>query len=68
MQDFAPFTPELLGALSAPPTPGRKDHHASEVGNDILRVGKSRQSKFIFHQYVKFLNKCVPRLSYLKIS
>ena len=24
MQDFAPFTPELLGALSGPQTPGRK--------------------------------------------
>jgi hypothetical protein len=23
MQDFAPFTPELLGALSGPQTPGR---------------------------------------------
>ena len=32
MQDFAPFTPDLLGALSGPPTPGRKDHLASEVG------------------------------------
>jgi hypothetical protein len=27
MQDFAPFTPELLGALSAPKTPG---HTASQ--------------------------------------
>jgi len=36
MQDFAPFTPELLGALSSPPTPGHKDHLASEVGKPTL--------------------------------
>ena len=29
MQDFAPFIPELLGALSGPQTPGRKGRRAS---------------------------------------
>ena len=28
MQDFAPITPELLGALSGPQTPGREGHLA----------------------------------------
>ena len=32
MQDFAPFTPELLGALSGPQTPGRKATSLREVG------------------------------------
>jgi hypothetical protein len=29
MQDFAPFIPELLGALSGPHTPGHKGCQAS---------------------------------------
>ena len=44
MQDFAPFTPELLGALSGPQIPGRKRHLAlrgvqscfATLGYDIL--------------------------------
>ena len=36
MQDFAPFTPELLRALGAPP--GRKDHLVSEVGKPALQA------------------------------
>ena len=32
MQDFSPFTPELLGALSSPLTPGHKDHLAGLIG------------------------------------
>ena len=31
MQDFAPNTPELLGALSGPKTPGRKNTSRCEV-------------------------------------
>ena len=31
MQDFAPFIPELQGALSGPQTPGHKGHRASLV-------------------------------------
>ena len=38
MQDFAPFTPQLLEAISGPPTPGRKDNFASEVGKPALRA------------------------------
>jgi hypothetical protein len=31
MQDFAPFIPELRGALSGPQTPGHKGHRASSA-------------------------------------
>ena len=36
MQDFAPNTPELLGALSGPQTPGRNSTSRCEV-RDSLR-------------------------------
>jgi hypothetical protein len=41
MQDFAPFIPELLGALSGPQTPGHKGLGASDFAeyyfkNNIL--------------------------------
>ena len=36
MRDFAPNTPELLGALSGPQTPGRKSTSRCEV-RDSLR-------------------------------
>ena len=38
MQDFAPFSPELLGALSGPQTPGRKGHLASRGGTLASQV------------------------------
>ena len=36
MQDFAPFTPELLGALSGPQTPGRKVRRPHAVASYFL--------------------------------
>jgi hypothetical protein len=38
MQDFAPFTTELLGAISGPLSPGHKDYLASEVGKSASRA------------------------------
>jgi hypothetical protein len=38
MQDFALFTPELLGAAEGPQTPGHKDNLASEVGKPTSRA------------------------------
>ena len=35
VQDFAPNTPELLGALSGPQTPGRKSTSPCEVGDSL---------------------------------
>jgi hypothetical protein len=46
MQDFAPFTSELMGALSGPRTPGRKDHLTSEVGKPALRAWMDNQTIF----------------------
>jgi hypothetical protein len=38
MQDFAPFTPELTGALSFPQTPGRTATALCAVGQHVSRV------------------------------
>jgi hypothetical protein len=38
MQDFAPFTPELMEALSGPPTPDRTATALCAVGQPALRV------------------------------
>ena len=35
VQDFAPNTPELLGVLSGPQTPGRKSTSRCEVGDSL---------------------------------
>ena len=44
MQDFAPFTPELLGALSGPRPPAMKASSLCEVG-DPLRGSNFRASE-----------------------
>ena len=41
MQDFAPNTPELLGTLSGPQTPCRKNQAASRLDREDPSLRKS---------------------------
>ena len=46
MQDFTPFTPELLGALSGPQTPGHMDTSQSEVSKSLRDFTYSSRASF----------------------
>jgi len=46
MQDFTPFTPELLGVLIGPQTPGRIDTSLCEVWKSLCDFTYSSRASF----------------------
>jgi len=57
IQDFAPFTPELLGALSGPQNPGRKGHLTSRGGRLASQVFPQNLTHLVF-QNLTALDRC----------